>query len=124
MVSYILAKTKWSLIVFIIIHFSCPGQNIKIAIPQGHTGQINAIEYSQDDRYIVTAGRDTKIKIWNSQNGNLIYSIDAHNDIIQALNFSSDGNKIITASSDSTLKIWDIKTGLLDTIICFDDYVR
>ena len=44
---------------------------------QGHSGWVNAVSFSRDDKYIVSGGDDKLINIWNSETFKLIRSFDS-----------------------------------------------
>jgi len=73
-------------------------------------GYLYDVNFSSDGSNVVSAGFDEKIKVWNAQNGNLIWT-GVHDSLAKKVVFSSDGNKVASCSDDGVLKIWDAQTG-------------
>lgn len=46
---------------------------------ESHTGAVNSVRISSNEKYIVSGSSDNSIKIWNFESGNLISTIAAHN---------------------------------------------
>ncbi|MFP4529379.1 MAG: choice-of-anchor D domain-containing protein [Candidatus Kapaibacterium sp.] len=71
-------------------------------------------------KYVITAGRDYKAKLWDADNGNFLTSFVEHRSNVQSAIFNFDGSRVLTASWDSTAKIWNLdKRDLqMDTTDC------
>jgi hypothetical protein len=65
---------------------------------------------SNDGRFIVTGSGDTA-KIWNTQTGECVHTLQGHKGIIYSIAISHDDTFIVTGSGDTTAKIWNIQTG-------------
>ncbi len=72
-----------------------------------HTNSVFALSYSPDESCLVSAGRDAKLKFWETGNYSLQESIVAHMYAINYLYFKEDGNLLVTCSMDKSIKIWD-----------------
>ncbi len=59
-----------------------------------------------DDSYVICGDYDANIKILNSTNFRLIYTLNGHNASIRSLAILSNKNKIVSGSYDKTIKIW------------------
>ena len=71
------------------------------------------MNYSSDGKYIVSASGDNTIKVWDSNKGTLLYTLEGHETTVNSADFSQDGKFIISASWDNTIKIWDSTLGTL-----------
>lgn len=89
----------------------------------GHKTVVYAVDISPDGESIVSSSMDRTIKIW-SKEGNLIRTIEAHQDSIAEVIFSPDGKIIASASEDDTVKLWNRQGKLLNTITAHDRGVR
>lgn len=77
----------------------------------GHTNSVFTVAYSPDFRYLLTAGRDAHLKVWDVENGYSVqHTIVAHMFAINHLLFSPDGRYLATASMDKSIKIWDAES--------------
>jgi dipeptidyl aminopeptidase/acylaminoacyl peptidase len=67
--------------------------------------------YSPDGRFIVTAGDDNTVLIWDVVEGKQTLLLSGHNGRVRSASYSPDGHFIVTASQDGSARIWDALTG-------------
>lgn len=72
-----------------------------------HTNSVFALSYSPDESILVSAGRDARLKFWETDNYTLQENIVAHMYAINYLYFNENGNLLVTCSMDKSIKIWD-----------------
>lgn len=84
--------------------------------------------------YLISASKDSTIKIRDIRDGKLLNVFDAHKGGVNSLAFDEDDLVLISAGEDKTLKAWDLKEfsliktmdrhsgGVIDVIIT-DDYL-
>jgi regulation of enolase protein 1 (concanavalin A-like superfamily) len=80
---------------------------------KGHTAPITGLAFSADGRRALTAARDKTMRVWDTQTGELLRTLDTGSQVI-ALALSADGKKAISSdiSPDSKFAImWDLETG-------------
>lgn len=78
---------------------------------QGHKKKILSVAFSQDGKFIASAGDDNQIKIWETDTGKITYNIPCSYWGF-GVKFSPDGNWL--ASAFDNLSIWDLKKGEYD----------
>ncbi len=101
--------------------FSFPPQEQLV----GHTSWITTVAYSPDGRWIVSAGWDRSLKIWDVATGAEWSHLNGHTGFVYAVAYSPDGRFIVSGSRDKTLKIWDVATGsVLHTLSEHSDEVN
>jgi WD40 repeat protein/serine/threonine protein kinase len=97
---------------------------------------ITSASFSPDGSKIVTTSvvdgrkrnvQDWKAKIWDSETGELLRTINLANSVTRErpfASFSPDGARIVTNSKDKTAQVWDAETGTeLFTLKGHTDYV-
>ena len=90
---------------------------LKRVIP-AHTNSVFTAAYSPDFRYLITAGRDAHLKVWDVHTNYALHQdIVAHLFAINHLTFSPDGALLTTASMDKSIKIWDAETYRLMKVV-------
>lgn len=85
---------------------------------EAHKISVFTVQYSPDQRYLISGSRDAHLKIWDTKNGYELHeSIVAHMFAINHLDFSPDGKHFVTCSMDKSIKVWDAETFKLLKVI-------
>lgn len=53
-----------------------------------------------DGKYIISGGKDKKVKLWNISNGEEIRTFEGHTNVVISVGFSQDGKQIISGDLD------------------------
>ncbi len=87
-----------------------------------HDNIISSIEICKESSLIATGGYDNKVRLFNSNTGELIYTFEGHGGAINSIAFHPSKPFLISGSSDGTVKYWDIeRKKLIATFISFED---
>ncbi|QJW88344.1 WD40 repeat domain-containing protein [Spirosoma taeanense] len=90
--------------------FDLVSYDLKRVIP-AHTNSVFTVVYSPDFRFLLTAGRDAHLKVWDAENQYVLsQDVVAHMFAINHLVYNPEGNLLATASMDKSIKIWDAET--------------
>ena len=73
---------------------------------RGHTGEVYAIAFSPDGRWIASGGGDSTVKVWDSGTEKVVRSFRGHIGIVGSVSFSPDGHRLASGSRDRTVKVW------------------
>ncbi|MDU0371019.1 WD40 repeat domain-containing protein [Hymenobacter endophyticus] len=85
---------------------------------EGATNSVFTCAYSPDGRYLLTAGRDAHLRIWDvAAEYREHRSIVAHMFTINHLAFSPDARLLATCSMDKSIKLWDAETWQLLRVV-------
>ncbi len=73
------------------------------------TGQINVVNtlVTLPNGNLASGSNDMTVKIWNTNNGSLLYSFAGHTNYVYRLAILPNGN-LASGSYDKTVKIWTI----------------
>jgi polyadenylation factor subunit 2 len=73
---------------------------------QAHDGAIRAMQWSHNEKWMISADQVGVVKYWQP-NLNNVKILTAHKEPIRALTFSPSDTKFASCSDDASIKIWD-----------------
>lgn len=80
---------------------------LKHSISDAHDNSVFCVQYSADQRYLYSGGRDAQLKVWDLDNlPRVVLQKAAHWYTINDLALSPDGAFLATGSRDKTIRIW------------------
>ncbi|MCK4762284.1 MAG: NACHT domain-containing protein, partial [Candidatus Aminicenantes bacterium] len=71
----------------------------------GHGNWVNSAALSGDNRFIVSAGYDKTVKVWDFESGKLLNTLKGHDNWVNSVALSGDNRFIVSGSSDNTVKV-------------------
>ncbi len=80
-------------------------------IEQRFDGVGGAVAWSHDGERFAASTADGAVEIRDRASGEMVQTIDAHDDRVNGIAFSPDGALLGTTSEDDTAKLWDLATG-------------
>jgi WD40 repeat protein/tetratricopeptide (TPR) repeat protein len=76
---------------------------------RGHTGWSSNLKFSADGKYLLSAGVDMKILLWEVASGDLIHKYEqGHDGAVTSVAFAPDGRSFVSGAHDSTVIRWSI----------------
>ncbi len=78
---------------------------------EGHTGGVNSVAVTEDDRYILSGSEDRTLRLWELAAAETKGVFQGHEDSVRSVAISANGRYALSASNDRTLRLWDIPTG-------------
>ena len=88
-----------------------------IATLDGHSDFLFGVQFTPDSKTAITGGWEGKIQTWQTEDGTLLKSWQAHTaGGINDLQVSPDGKLLVSVSDDNTIKLWTLDGELLQTL--------
>jgi len=78
---------------------------------EGRTYGIQAVAYSPDGTFIMTAYKDGSLILWDVSTGREIRSFAKQSSSIQKITFSPDGRFALSANNDGTMTLLEVSSG-------------
>ncbi len=80
---------------------------------------VNALEFSADDRRIVSAGETDGVKIWQVDTGRMMQSLDCGGKEVLSVALSGDGRYVAATMLAAGARVWDVGSG--EIVASFED---
>src|SRR5262249_38053338 len=71
--------------------------------------EVYGVAFSPDGERIASAGKDGKVKIWNSRTRRVIQAFPAHEGAACSVAFHPGGRPLASAGTDRLVKVWDLQ---------------
>ncbi len=84
-----------------------------VHVLRGHTNTPSSFAFSNDGKYLASAGHDRKVMIWHIESGVSVHEIRAHDDKIDVVVFSPDGRTIASGDRGGVMTLAHVETGRL-----------
>ncbi|KAF5825754.1 hypothetical protein DUNSADRAFT_7173, partial [Dunaliella salina] len=68
----------------------------------GHVGVVNALVSSSDERFVISAGGDAMVRVWNSDDLTLVRTLRGHRGSVLCL--VSIGSILVSSGRDNTIR--------------------
>lgn len=88
-----------------------------------HSKKINSLAFSSINSIIVSGSDDHCIKLWDTDNGNLIKTLIDDAEVL-IVTFTPDETLLVSGNSEGIIKIWDpINLSLVQTFSSHEDWI-
>jgi len=83
------------------------------AVLSAHHSDIWSVEFSPDGKWLASGSVDSTIKVWNKENGILLFSLNQPGGVT-SLTFNREPNYLATGSYDSKLRLWNLSLEIME----------
>jgi ribosome assembly protein 4 len=73
---------------------------------RGHVGPVYQIAWSADSRMVVSASKDSTLKVWSARTKKIELDLPGHEDEVYAVDWSPVGTKAASGGKDKMLRLW------------------
>ncbi len=89
-----------------------PGLKL-LRVIKGYTTFIHAVTVTPDGRSVIAGSDDGKVRVWNTQSGQILRMLKARSALIPAVTVTPDGRSVIAGSEDGKVRVWNPQSGQL-----------
>lgn len=76
-----------------------------------HSGSIQSVDVSCTGRFIVSAGDNGQLIVWNSENGEIVRQFAGHIMDVNKCRFFPSGLVVLSGGMDMSVRVWSVETG-------------
>jgi WD40 repeat protein/uncharacterized caspase-like protein len=95
----------------IVLPGNIPPAQTRMVVQLTHSNHVSSMDISDDGEFLVSAGWDNTVRLWNARTGQEIRRFEGHADVVRSVALSSDGSLLLTGSADKTARLWDTFSG-------------
>ena len=75
-----------------------------------YEGGVTAVSWSPDGASLASAGKDAKVKVWDSKSLNLFHTFKVcrNGEMVAGVSWSPDGDRLASCSSQNPIVVWNV----------------
>ncbi len=78
--------------------------------PFHHPPAVGAVTVTQDEKLLITSGRDREVRVWDIATRENIVNM-RHDSYVPVLALSPDDERLVTVTDEGELRVWNLRTG-------------
>ena len=83
------------------------------ALISGHTDTVTHVAFSPDGKILASSAHDKTVRLWNTETGKSLQTLDIPKGYLFSLSYSNDGKTLVGLNQERFVFLWDPLTGKL-----------
>ncbi|KAG0345255.1 HIR complex subunit [Podila humilis] len=83
----------------------------------GHASDVTDVAWSPENKYLASAGLDSKIIIWDGRSFDRVMILDQHQGFVKGLTWDPVGKYLASASDDKSVRIWRVTDWEVEVVV-------
>ncbi len=79
----------------------------RVLTADDHPPVISALAFHPDGKFLVAAGDDHLVRVWDTVNEQIVATLTAHSDWVHAVSLLDGGTRVVTVAADGKMIEWD-----------------
>jgi WD40 repeat protein/serine/threonine protein kinase len=75
---------------------------------EGHAGPVRTARFTADGKFVLSAGDDNTIRIWDITTGKPHAQLRGHSRPVLTCAIAADGNQLLSGGQEGEIKLWDL----------------
>jgi small GTP-binding protein len=75
---------------------------------EGHTKPVWSLEWSADQRSVLSCGADKTVRLWFVETGRCRRVFEGHTGYVRSVGWSDDHRRFLSSSEDTSVRLWDV----------------
>lgn len=94
-----------------LILWNVADKTLKQKIEEAHSDTVLGVEFSYDNKFLLSGAADKFAKIFSVETGELVRAYEGHTHHVMDVSMKKDGSELVTAGADNAIKVWNTETG-------------
>ena len=82
----------------------------KASVLRAHTGGVRAVDFSADERLLLSCGDDRAVKLFDVARVRFCAALGQHSNWVRCARFSPSGEQAASGGDDKNVRLWDVET--------------
>jgi len=74
---------------------------------EGHNETVRTVEWSADQRFVLSAGHDCTVRVWDVESGSCVKVFEGHPTLVVCASWCPGQRQIVSCDENAGIRFWD-----------------